>query len=47
MSLLLNQEIAGPYEGSAMNPVRSFAPSLVSFNFTHTWIYIVGPIIGG
>jgi aquaporin Z len=29
-----------------MNPVRSLAPDLVRGNFSTTWIYAVGPIVG-
>ena len=37
---------AAPVSGAAMNPVRSFAPDLVRGDFSTTWIYIVGPILG-
>ena len=30
-----------------MNPVRSFAPDLIRGDLTTTWIYIVGPLLGG
>jgi len=29
-----------------MNSARSFGPDLVLWNFSHYWIYIVGPIAG-
>ncbi len=29
-----------------MNPVRSFAPDVVSTNFAYLWLYLVGPTIG-
>jgi aquaporin Z len=29
-----------------MNPVRSFAPDLVRGNFTTTWVYVLGPLLG-
>jgi aquaporin Z len=32
--------------GTSMNPARSFAPDIVRGDFTNTWIYIAGPIIG-
>jgi aquaporin Z len=29
-----------------MNPVRTFAPDLVRGDLTHTWLYVVGPLLG-
>ncbi len=37
---------AAPISGASMNPVRLFAPDLVRGDFSTTWIYIVGPIVG-
>ncbi len=37
---------AAPVSGASMNPVRSLAPDLIRGNFTTTWIYVVGPLIG-
>jgi aquaporin Z len=37
---------AAPISGASMNPVRSFAPDLVRGDFSTTWIYIVGPVLG-
>ncbi|NYI42762.1 MIP/aquaporin family protein [Demequina lutea] len=38
---------AAPISGASMNPVRSFAPDLLRGDLTTTWIYVVGPLLGG
>ncbi|XP_073149497.1 probable aquaporin TIP1-1 [Henckelia pumila] len=38
---------AGPFTGAALNPAVAFGPALVSFKWTHHWIYWAGPLIGG
>jgi aquaporin Z len=37
---------AAPISGASMNPVRSFAPDLVRGDFSTTWIYLAGPVLG-
>jgi aquaporin Z len=37
---------ASPISGTSMNPVRSFAPDLVRGDFSHVWVYLVGPVLG-
>lgn len=37
---------SSPISGASMNPVRSFAPDLVRGDLSHTWLYIVGPVLG-
>lgn len=37
---------ASPLSGASMNPTRSFAPDLVSNDFTSYWVYLAGPLIG-
>lgn len=38
--------LMGPYAGAAMNPARAFGPYLALGDFTHFWIYVVGPLAG-
>ena len=38
---------AAPITGASMNPARSFAPDLIRGDLSTTWIYVVGPVLGG
>lgn len=38
--------LGGPISGASMNPARSLAPSLMSGQLQHLWIYLVAPVLG-
>ena len=37
---------ASPVSGASMNPARSFGPDAVLADFSHYWIYALGPLVG-
>lgn len=45
-TILMEIMFAGPVSGASMNPVRSFAPALVSGHWQHLWIYLTAPFMG-
>jgi len=45
-TIAMEAMFAGPISGASMNPVRSFAPAVVSGHMEHLWIYLTATIIG-
>jgi aquaporin Z len=37
---------AAPISGASMNPIRSLAPDIIRGDLSHSWIYLVGPVVG-
>jgi len=37
----------GPITGGALNPARAFGPAIATGVFERSWVYWVGPLIGG
>jgi aquaporin Z len=37
---------SSPISGASMNPARSFGPDLALTDFSHYWVYVVGPLAG-
>jgi aquaporin Z len=37
---------SSPVSGASMNPARSFGPDMALADFSHYWVYVVGPLAG-
>jgi aquaporin Z len=44
--IALEAVFGGPISGASMNPARSFAPALLTGNFSRHWIYWAAPMLG-
>ncbi|KAF6168533.1 hypothetical protein GIB67_015080 [Kingdonia uniflora] len=38
--------VGGAFDGAAMNPAVSFGPAVLSWTWTHQWVYWLGPMAG-
>ncbi len=47
LTVTLDILMGGPISGAAMNPARHLGPALLGGGLMHTWIYWVGPVVGG
>lgn len=47
LAVALDVLMGGPISGAAMNPARHLGPALLGGGMQNTWLYWVGPIIGG
>jgi MIP family channel proteins len=47
LTLTVDVLVGGPLTGAAVNPARAFGPELIQHEWSHAWIWYVGPFVGG
>ena len=47
LTVALDIMVGGPISGAAMNPARHLGPALLGGGLGQTWIFWVGPLVGG
>ncbi len=47
LMITLDILLMGPLTGATVNPARWFGPALVSGTWTNSWVWILGPLLGG
>ena len=47
LTVALDIMVGGPITGAAMNPARHLGPALLGGGLGQTWIFWVGPLVGG
>jgi aquaporin NIP len=45
-TVALDAIFGGPVSGASMNPARSFGPALAANEWSHFWLYVLGPLAG-
>ena len=45
-AVTLAAAVFGPLTGASMNPARTLGPAIVAREFSHLWLYLIGPSAG-